>query len=118
MHADPPQIVFGIAPHAASRATSARNKKLAETLSRLSGLRLGSANAQSYDALAAMLHQGKGHVAWLPPIPFLALERANVAFPLVSHHRAGQSDFEAVLIVRSDSNIRTLYGLKDKRAAW
>jgi phosphonate transport system substrate-binding protein len=112
------QLVFGIAAHAASKATAARNAKLAAALGDLVGRPISHAHAQSYDALAAMLHQEKVNIAWLPPIPFMALERANIAFPLVSHQRGGKDDFEAVLIVRSDSPIRTLYGLQGKRAAW
>src|SRR5687767_13671844 len=112
------QLVFGIAAHAASKATAARNAKLATALGELAGHPISHAHAQSYDALAAMLHMGKVNIAWLPPIPFMALERANIAFPLVSHHRGGKDDFEAVLIVRSDSAVRTLYGLQGKRAAW
>ena len=111
------EVRFGIvAPKGGTKATL--GNKFAERLSTAAHLPVTSVFADSYDALAAMLSNGMVTVAWLPPIPFIALERAKIAIPLVDHHRGGHARFDAVLIVRKDSTDRTLYALRGKRAAW
>ena len=110
------EVRFGIvAPKGGTKATL--GNKFAERLSTAAHLPVTSVFADSYDALAAMLSNGMVTVAWLPPIPFIALERAKIAIPLVDHHRGGHARFDAVLIVRKDSTDRTLYALRGKRAA-
>jgi phosphonate transport system substrate-binding protein len=110
-------VRYGIvAPKGGTKATLA--KEFAERLAVSSKLEIETAFADSYDALAAMLSTGKVTVAWLPPIPFIALERARIAVPLVGHHRGGHARFDAVLVVRKGSTDRTLYALRGKRAAW
>jgi phosphate/phosphite/phosphonate ABC transporter binding protein len=74
--------------------------------------------ALSYEELARMFRAGEVDLAWLPPIVFVSLEQDKIAVPLVSHQRATQSSYESVLIVRADSKIRTLDGLRGTRAAW
>lgn len=114
----PSRLVFGIAAHAASRATSNRTNQVLARLGDLAKREIQPQVAQSYDGLAAMFGRQEIHFAWLPPIPFLALEGANLAFPLVVHHRGGHATFESVVIGREGSPIATLFGLKGKRVAW
>ena len=57
-------------------------------------------------------------LAWLPPIPLVALERRSAAVPLVSHHRDGNSFFHSVLVAHRATGLRTPASLVGKRAAW
>ena len=111
------ELAYGfVAPRGGAKAKLAA--AFAERLSGIVGMAIHPMSADSYDALAAMLNSGKVRVAWLPPIPFIALERARIAVPLVDHHRGGHARFDAVLVVRKTSTDHTLYALRGKRAAW
>jgi phosphonate transport system substrate-binding protein len=74
--------------------------------------------AKSYEELTQRLVAHEVDIAWLPPIPLVALERRKAAVPLVSHHRDGSRDFHCVLVARYDSPIKTLEDLGGRRAAW
>lgn len=74
--------------------------------------------AQSYEELGRSVARGDVDVAWLPPIPLLALERRNAAVPILSMHRGGANDFHAVVIVAADSSFESPDDLAGARAAW
>ncbi len=114
----PKHLLFGMAAHALSPAAKARMVEWTTFLGGYVGLPVGVIGAPSYEALSEMVRRREVDLAWLPPIPFVALERTNMAIPLVSNHRLGQAQFQSVLIVRANSRIRTIVGLKGKRAAW
>lgn len=111
-------VSFGIPAHAAPQNASGAFAHFARELEARVGVPVVASRAESYDQLASMLAGGKLHVAWMPPIPFLALERSKLVVPLVSHKRGGRASFEAVLVARADASARTLMSLKGKRAAW
>jgi phosphonate transport system substrate-binding protein len=75
-------------------------------------------SSETYELLAKRVYKRAVDLAWLPPLPFIALEKKERAVPLVMHHRAGATKFHAVVLVRADSRVRTLQGLNGKRAAW
>jgi len=114
----PKHLVFGMAAHAMSAAARARMVEWSTFLGGYVGLPVGVVGAPSYEALADMVRRREVDLAWLPPIPFVSLERTKMAIPLVSNHRLGQAQFQAVMVVRSDARVRTLVGLKGKRVAW
>jgi phosphonate transport system substrate-binding protein len=72
--------------------------------------------ATSYEALANDVREAHVDVAWLPPIVFLRLEQ--LVSPLGSILRGGKSSYEAALIVRAESKIRTIDALRGTRAGW
>src|SRR5579883_1487129 len=111
-------LVFGWAAHAASPAAKQRMVEFTILLGKLSGAEVAVCEADTYSELAGLVHRRSVDIAWLAPIPFIALERRKAAAPLVSHHRGGRAQFHSVLIVPARSRIRTPYGLKKKRAAW
>jgi phosphate/phosphite/phosphonate ABC transporter binding protein len=117
-HSSIVHVSFGIPANAAPQAASGALAHFARELEQRVGVPVVPAQAESYDQLAAMMAAGKVQVAWLPPIPFLALERSKLVVPLVSHKRGGRASFEAVLVARADASARTLMSLKGKRAAW
>jgi phosphate/phosphite/phosphonate ABC transporter binding protein len=74
--------------------------------------------SDSYQALAKKIADGGADLAWLPPLVFVRLERRGIVTALVTSLRAGRSTYQAVLVVRPDSEVRTLDALKGARAAW
>ena len=112
------KLVFG----AVRRDDSEVGKKPLERFTRafgeLAGLDIQVFEASTYEDLAAGMVKGDVDVAWLPPIPFIALERKGVAEGLVSQRRAGRAEFHAVLVVSAASPIQTLEDLQGTRAAW
>jgi phosphate/phosphite/phosphonate ABC transporter binding protein len=83
-----------------------------------SGLEIIVTECASYEALTRAFVSGEIDLAWLPPIPFVALERRKGAVPLVSHHRDGSSHFHSVLIAHRAAALKRPADLVGKRAAW
>lgn len=114
----PKHLTFGMAAHAMSEEAKARVLEWASFLSGYVGLPIGVVGATSYEELANLVRTKTVDLAWLPPIPYVLLDEARSAIALVTNHRLGQAQFEAVFIVRAGARVRTLQGLKGKRAAW
>jgi phosphate/phosphite/phosphonate ABC transporter binding protein len=112
------RIVFAISWQKISAPVGQRFAELTAWLTRESGLSIIPRCALSYEELARMLRSNEAQLAWLPPIVFLRLERDDIAAPLVSHRRSGQSTFQSVLVVRASSTIESLDGMRGARAAW
>jgi phosphonate transport system substrate-binding protein len=110
--------VFGYAAHAPSTGAKLRMDDFAVLLGKLAGVDVGIVSANTYEELAKLLYKRQVDLAWMPPIPFIALERKKRAVPLVTHHRGGSTQFHAVLFVRKSSRVRSPQGLAGKRAAW
>ncbi len=69
-----------------------------------------------YQELADRLQSGAIDIAWLPPI--VLLRAWDSVTPIVSLKRGERGGFETALVVREDSSIRTVEGLRGMRAAW
>lgn len=111
-------IVFGFSGGGASEALRMRFVELTEMLARRVGSEVALFEASSYEELAGALTSGAVDVAWLPPIPFVALSEKRAAVPLVSLRRGGHARFSAAIVVRGDSSIVRISDLVGKRAAW
>ena len=111
-------LIYGIPVPALFHASRPRAEDFVAELARRAQLTLVLATPQSYDALAAMVDLHKIDLAWLPPIPFIGLERAKLAVPLVAHDRGGPTGYHSVMVARRDANIGSLEALIGKRAAW
>jgi phosphonate transport system substrate-binding protein len=109
-------VVFGYV--AEDDSARERIAGFAVAVSKLANLEVATCRAHTYTELTELLHKEKVDLAWLPPIPFMALARHDRVVPLVSLRRAGHSEFYSVLIVQKDSAIRTPLHLVRKRAAW
>ncbi len=83
-----------------------------------SGLEIMVTECASYESLTKAFLSADVDLAWLPPIPFLALERRKGAVPLVSHHRDGSSHFHSVVIAHRTAAMKTPEHLVGTRAAW
>ena len=111
-------LVFALTWQKSAEPIGQRFADFTTWLGREVGLKITPRVALSYEEIARMFRAGEVDLAWLPPIVFVRLEQDKIAVPLVSHQRATQSSYESVLIVRSDSKIRTLDGLRGTRAGW
>jgi len=91
--------------------------EFATLLSELAEIDLSVSEAPSYERLAAALHEGATHLAWLSPIPYIALSQAGDVTPLVYHERA-KKHYASALVVPRDSPARRIADLRGARAAW
>ncbi len=110
------RIVFGLVVPSAGSGIGERVDQLARSLSERAGVLFERRDAASYEALAADVRDGRTDVAWLPPIVFVRL--GDIVTPLGSILRGTDAAYEAALIVRSDSRIKTVGGLRGARAGW
>jgi phosphate/phosphite/phosphonate ABC transporter binding protein len=111
-----PRVVFGLVVNTPGSDLPARVDRLTQMLGRHVGIEASRFDAPSYEALATEVRAGRVDVAWLPPIVFVRL--ADVVTPLGSILRDGKSAYEAALVVRSDSKLRTIEDLRGTRAGW
>jgi phosphate/phosphite/phosphonate ABC transporter binding protein len=91
--------------------------EFATLLSELAEVEVGVAEATSYERLAVGLNDGSTQLAWLSPIPYIALEAAGAVTPLVFNERA-KKHYCSAIIVPADSHVRRLVELRGARAAW
>jgi phosphate/phosphite/phosphonate ABC transporter binding protein len=111
-------VVFGYVAAAPSPSATERMAQFSIELGKLASVEIVILEAKSYDDLAACVHRHEVDVAWLPPIPFLALERRSEVVPIVSNQRDGATAYNSVLIVHAGSLDYEPGDLVGKRAAW
>ena len=105
-------ITFGLVTGPALAETD----RLLAWLKENAGLEVERRAADSYEALAGDVREGKVDVAWLPPIVFVRLGDAVTS--IASIVRGGKSSYEAALIVPAASRIKSIEGLRGARAGW
>jgi len=71
----------------------------------------------SYDRVAQLVHKGEVDLAWVPPIPFIALLRNDSVVPLACPQRGG-THYHGAIVVAADAPVGELSLLAGKRAAW
>ncbi|HEY1957314.1 MAG TPA: phosphate/phosphite/phosphonate ABC transporter substrate-binding protein [Polyangiaceae bacterium] len=91
--------------------------EFATLLSELAEVDLGVAPAASYAELAGKLHDGSAQLAWLSPIPYIALAHTGTVSPLVYNERATKH-YASALLVQADSHVKRIADLRGARAAW
>jgi phosphate/phosphite/phosphonate ABC transporter binding protein len=91
--------------------------EFATLLSELAEVEVGVAEAPSYERLAVALNDGTTQLAWLSPIPYIALLAAGTVTPLVFNERT-KKHYCSALIVPAESRVRRLVELRGARVAW
>jgi phosphonate transport system substrate-binding protein len=114
----PDLLVFGYAASVDSPTDRERMAQFCRMIGEIAGLGIAVHEAGSYDEVALLMHRGALDFAWLPPIPYIALERSGACAAVVSHHRGGAVTYDGVLVVRADSGIDDVRHLEGARAAW
>ena len=116
------RLVFGLAVPESITPRDAGLGSLLRWLGVKAGVEMVRFQVPSYDALARQMRDGTIQVAWLPPIVFVRLERDGIAVPLVTNRRKYEgplgAGYQSVLLVRQNSRIHTLDGLRGANAAW
>jgi phosphate/phosphite/phosphonate ABC transporter binding protein len=108
-----PPVVFA---HVSPAGTESALAELLATASERLGSPIVSERLPSYEALAACVKGGRYDLAWLPPI--VLVDAGDSVVALGSVVRDGNASYEAALVVRADSKIRSLEGLRNVRAGW
>lgn len=108
--------MFGLVVPSKGSDLPARVDGLTKILGAHAGVEVERYDASGYEALATEVREQRVDVAWLPPIVYVRL--ADVVTPIGSIMRGGKSDYEAALVVKSDSRIKTIDGLRGTRAGW
>lgn len=111
-----PRVVFGLVVPAAGSDLPARVGRLTKLVGDHAGIEVALFEAPSYEALATEVREGRVDIAWLPPIVFVRLGDAVTSIGSIL--RGGKSAYEAALVVRSDSRVRSIEGLRGTRAGW
>ncbi len=114
----PPLVMFGYSGDGASPTVRNRFAHFSDVLGKRSKLEVALFEASSYEEITAAITSGTVDVAWLAPLPFLALQRRGAVVPLVHLHRQSRSTYRSVLVVRSDSAFASPTDLRGTRAAW
>lgn len=112
----PSPIVFGLVTPPVGSGLGERFDRLARSMSERVGRPIQRRDAASYEALAADVRDGRADIAWLPPIVYLRL--GDDVTPIGSILRGGSASYEAALVVRADSKIRSFDALRGLRAGW
>jgi phosphate/phosphite/phosphonate ABC transporter binding protein len=114
---DAPFLVFGYAAPEASDEAKRAMTELATLIGQMTGVDLAVSALPSYERVTQLIHKGKIDVAWISPIPYIALARNERVTPLASPRRGGLH-YHGAIIVSASSPISGLPDLKGKRAAW
>jgi phosphate/phosphite/phosphonate ABC transporter binding protein len=112
------RMVFGLAVPETHALQDVRVGSLIRWIGARAGVELVRFQVPSYEALARQMVDGALHVAWLPPIVFVRLEREGIALPLVTNQRGASRAYQCVLLVRRSSAIHSLEALRGASAAW
>ena len=91
--------------------------EFATLLGDLAEVEVGVTPAESYADLASKLHEGAVQLAWLSPIPYIALAHTGTVSPLVYHERTDKT-YASALLVQADSHVKRVADLRGARAAW
>lgn len=110
------RVVFGLVVPSTGSGLGERVDALSAWISERIGIPVERRDAASYEALADDVRERRTDIAWLPPIVYVRL--GDAVTPLGSIMRGGASAYEAALIVRASSKIRTIDALRGTRAGW
>jgi phosphonate transport system substrate-binding protein len=87
----------------------------ARALSERTGMEVVISALDSYNTVAQRLHHGDIDLAWLAPVPFIALLNCDAIVPLASTRAA---PYRSAIIVRATSKLSDPKRLRGWRGAW
>lgn len=101
-----------------SESVEANGKRLSDYVKKKLGLEVKTYVAKDYPALVEMLKAGKLDFAFFPPFSLVKAEENAGARLLLKAVRRGRDVSYGAIIVRSDSGIENVAGLKGKKMGW
>jgi phosphonate transport system substrate-binding protein len=110
--------VFGYSAPSTTTTAKQNMTDFALLFGQLAGLDIAVTALPSYERVTQMIHKKEIDLAWLSPIPFIALHRSRSVVPLASPHRHGKGTYHGAIIVHAKSKIASIEDLRKKRAAW
>jgi len=112
-----PFLVFGYAAPETTEEARRSMTEFAMLVGARAGVDIAVSPLASYHRVTQLIHKGKLDLAWVSPIPYIALVRSETVVPLVSPYRGG-TNYHGAIITSARSNIDGLKGLAGKTAAW
>jgi phosphate/phosphite/phosphonate ABC transporter binding protein len=109
-------VTYGLVVASAAEDLTAKVDRMLRWAGDQVGIDFERRDASSYEELANGFRAGDIDVAWLPPIVYVRL--APEAEAIGSILRGGKSAYEAALIVRKDTRIKSIEALRGTRAGW
>jgi phosphonate transport system substrate-binding protein len=110
-------LTFAYAPSEAAEEATQATAELMALVAKKANVEIRVEALASYNQVTQSLHQGTVDLAWVPPIPYIALSRNKSVAPLASPQRGG-THYHGAIIVRADAPVGELGALVGKRAAW
>jgi phosphonate transport system substrate-binding protein len=113
---NPIKLAFG--PSADTAKVLANSQELTRSLERETGLRFKLLVPTSYPAAIEGMATSSVDLAWLSPMAYVHAHQSVGAEPVLAGMRDGSPTSLSQVVVRTDSGIRTLEGLRGKRLAF
>ena len=111
-------IIMSFVPSGDTQEIVAGGNLIADMMSEKSGLKVIANVGTDYSAVREAMGAGKAHIGWLNTFSYvLANEKYGVDVGLVTS-RFGSTSYTGQIIVRADSGITDLEGLKGKVMCW
>jgi phosphate/phosphite/phosphonate ABC transporter binding protein len=114
---DLPFLVFGYAAPEATDEAKQTMTDLATRIGARAGVDIAVTALPSYERVTQLVHKGNLDLAWVSPIPFIALQRSGSVVPLVAPFRGGMH-YHGALVTAAGADFQGLAGLAGKRVAW
>ncbi len=108
---------FGVSRSHSNAALLLGVRQLSEVLASAIKVDVKSVVAADYDQLLVALTNGSVDFAWMPPL-VCARASAQGATVVAVNERHGAITYRAGILVRADSNFRSIADLRHVRAAW
>lgn len=110
-------LTFGFAAADTTHDVTPAMTELMRLVGTQAGVDIAVHGLPSYDRVAQLVHKGEVDLAWVSPIPFMALLRSESVVPLASPQRGG-THYHGAIVVAADAPVGALSLLVGKRAAW
>lgn len=81
------------------------------------GVAIAVKQLPTYERVTQLVHKGEIDLAWVSPIPFMALLRSDSVAPLACPQRGG-THYHGAIVVAAGAHVGALSLLVGKRAAW
>ena len=114
----PPEVVLGFFPAENAQELEATAGELARALSDRLHMPVRAYVALDYTALVEAMRSGQVQFGWLTPAPLVLAERLFGAEILLTQVRGGSPTYYGAIVVRNDSPVHDVAGLRGKTIAW